>query len=333
MVRKITKRRRLASAETAFTLIELLVVIAIIAILAAMLLPTLARAKEKAKSISCLNNLKQLSLAAQMYVNDNQGAYPPRIDFSNGSKVTSRWPDKFYDNYGRNVNLLLCPSETTNAPETANDSDPTANADFKPRSYIINGWNDYFQSVNPAGDPSGLNPGDCMKESAIRHVSDQIVLGEKTDFHPDYYMDLNEGSYGGGVGNDFGGILNQSRHNSSGADGINGTGSGGSNHAMADGSARYIRFPQSVDPMNLWAATDGGSDQLRHQLLKSQPGFVCSQPTSSRKNERTHFALPERSLLIWRGKSRRLLKNPFIPAIVLRLTLLRPKTYYLPREW
>ena len=50
MVRKITKRQRLASAATAFTLIELLVVIAIIAILAAMLLPTLARAKERAMS-------------------------------------------------------------------------------------------------------------------------------------------------------------------------------------------------------------------------------------------------------------------------------------------
>jgi len=246
----------LASAETAFTLIELLVVIAIIAILAAMLLPTLARAKEKAKSISCLNNLKQLSLAAQMYVNDNQGVYPPRINFST---VNSRWPDKFYDNYGRNLNVLLCPSETTNAPETQGNSDPTASADFAPRSYIINGWNDYFASVNSAGDPLGLNGGDCMKEIAIRHVSDQIVLGEKTDFHEDYYMDLNEGVFNGVVvGNDFGGILNQSRHNSNGADGINGTGSGGSNDAMADGSARYIRFPQSVDPMNLWAVTEVG---------------------------------------------------------------------------
>ena len=151
MVRKITKRRRLASAETAFTLIELLVVIAIIAILAAMLLPTLARAKEKAKSISCLNNLTQLSLAAHMYVDDSQGYYPPRIDFSNGSKVNSRWPDKFYDYYGKNSNVLLCPSETTNAPETANDSIQTARADFAPRSYIINGWNDLF-SISKSGD-------------------------------------------------------------------------------------------------------------------------------------------------------------------------------------
>jgi len=248
MVKKITKRRRLASAETAFTLIELLVVIAIIGILAGMLLPTLARAKEKAKSISCLNNLNQLSLAAHMYVDDSQGAYPPRINFST---VNSRWPDKFYDYYGKNLNLLICPSETTNAPETANDSMQTARADFAPRSYIINGWNDYFQTNN-VNDPQGLNGGDSMKENAIHHVSDQIVLGEKTDAHEDYYMDLYEGQ----LGNDFGGILNQSRHNSHGADGINGTGSGGSNHAMADGSARFIKFPQSVNPINLWAVTD-----------------------------------------------------------------------------
>jgi prepilin-type N-terminal cleavage/methylation domain-containing protein len=237
------------SAKRAFTLIELLVVIAIIAILAAMILPVLSRAKQTGIRIACLNNVKQLGYAAQIYLNDNQSVYPPRSS-------ADRWPDKFYDSYARKLQILLCPNELTNAPLTAGSSPSNNVADAASRSYLINGWNDYFFSVLSSDDWNSYQSGTYplgMKQTVIMQPTDVILFGEKSSQAGDFYADLKNGD-------DIRLVVNESRHDANGADSFVGMGSGGSNYGMVDGSASYIKFPFTLSPQNRWCIGTNQSD-------------------------------------------------------------------------
>jgi prepilin-type N-terminal cleavage/methylation domain-containing protein/prepilin-type processing-associated H-X9-DG protein len=101
--------------NAAFTLIELLVVIAIIAILAALLLPVLAKSKERGKSIACLSNLHQIGIALQLYTQDHENKMPIMYDAlvsTNSSPLTNTETiDIVLSNYLGNVRVLLCPSD------------------------------------------------------------------------------------------------------------------------------------------------------------------------------------------------------------------------------
>jgi prepilin-type processing-associated H-X9-DG protein/prepilin-type N-terminal cleavage/methylation domain-containing protein len=196
-------KKNIRTSTEAFTLLELLVVIAIISILASLLLPSLVRAKQRANQIKCVNHLKQLELALTMYADENEGQFPAR------RKSPLHWVFKL-EPYYLNAEILQCPSDRF----------------FTRRSYIINGWNDYFEATLSAADYgtfTNWNWPEGMREEAIPNPSETITFGEKaTDsghVHMDFYQinDLRE--------------LEHARHNGR-----------SSNYAFADGSVRALPY-------------------------------------------------------------------------------------------
>jgi prepilin-type N-terminal cleavage/methylation domain-containing protein len=180
-------KQTLSEETPAFTLIELLVVIAIIAILAALLLPALARSKQKAQTIVCLGNTKQLAVAWAIYPGENQDVLPLNPPAStNGS-----WVRGFEDMSGANsdntntalliqgtissytsksVNIYHCPADISAAPGQA----------LRLRTYAMNA---FVGSIPFAGSTAYHN---FLKQADLKNPSTTFTMLEE---HPDSIND------------------------------------------------------------------------------------------------------------------------------------------------
>jgi len=158
----------------AFTLIELLVVIAIIALLMGILMPSLSRARKQARDVYCLNNLKQIGIAVQMYTQENNDLIPRALD------STVKWLLVLMPYMGekykaaadyREVDVYQCPS----FPRTTVGLNNIRNAE-QTVDYVVNAWD--MDDMGLTSGDKGKQEGEPSKLGKIPRPAERIYLAD-----------------------------------------------------------------------------------------------------------------------------------------------------------
>ena len=188
----LTKKKSNYKYSSFFTLIELLVVIAIIAILAAMLMPALQQARNKARSINCLNNLKEIGTCFIQY-RDSFNGYC--FSASVGLATNYYWPLYMKNEYGLSTKSMECPD----TPPV----DWTVESNYQLASYGYNYYHlstsSYYGSTNyvPASETQIKVPSQTISFIESGSLSHQLRYGRY--IVNSYYKDSNGGSGGGAI--------------------------------------------------------------------------------------------------------------------------------------
>ena len=248
--RPVARPRR----RSAFTLIELLVVIAIIAILAALLLPTLAKAKEEGRRANCDSNLRQLTLCWEMYADDNQGILAPNnwidyigagggsfntsVSWCNGDAQTDTTTSNLQTGllfpYNRSTGIYHCPSDASRIVDANGNPLPQARTRSYNMSQSVNGLGFFVDPALNGGQPVDVTQPCFAKLSAVTNPPPSrlfVFLDENEGTLEDDqfgYPMVNDGFYGTWWD------MPSNRHNQ------------GADFSFADGHVEYWRWKVSM---------------------------------------------------------------------------------------